>query len=79
MTDTAHADPSREMFEEINALIGAVAKALDITEPQVVEAIESGGLTMDLRTDDDDGSHYLRVEHDGKTADIRQGVFLKRD
>lgn len=78
MTNAPSPDSSREMFEEINALIGAVAKALEIGEPQVVAAIEEGALTMELLTDDQ-GANYLRVEHDGKAADIRQGVFLKRE
>lgn len=78
MTTAAPSDSSREMFEEINALIGAVAKALDISEPEVVAAIEEGRLNMELLSDQDN-SNYVRVECDGKTADIRQGVFLKRE
>lgn len=78
MTDAQPPDVSREMFEEINALIGAVAKALDTSETEVVTAIEQGRLNMELLTDED-GGHFVRVDCDGKTADIRQGVFLKRD
>ena len=78
MTATAPTDSSREMFEEINALIGAVAKALEISEPEVVAAIEEGRLNMELLADQN-GSNYVQVECDGKTADIRQGVFLKRE
>ena len=79
MTETAPPAPNstREMFEEINALIGAVAKALDTSETEVVTAIEQGRLNMELLTDDE-GSNYVQVECDGKSADIRQGVFLKR-
>ena len=78
MTDPINPAPSREMFDEINALIAAVAKALDTSETDVVTAIEQGRLTMEL-LNDEDGSHYVRVECDGKSADIRQGVFLKRE
>ena len=74
MTDNS----SKEMFSEINALIGSTAKALDISETEVVTAIEQGRLNMEL-LNDEDGTNYVRVECDGKTADIRQGVFLKRD
>ena len=74
MTDTS----SREMFNEINELIGSAAKALEIGEADVVAAIEQGHLSMELLTDDD-GTNYVRVECDGKIADIRHGVFLRRD
>ena len=76
--DTMTDNSSKEMFSEINALIGSTAKALDISETEVVTAIEQGRLNMEL-LNDEDGTNYVRVECDGKTADIRQGVFLKRD
>ncbi len=78
MNDPQNPEASREMFDEINALIAAVAKALDTSEADVVTAIEQGRLAMELQTDDE-GGKFVRVECDGKTADIRQGVFLKRD
>ena len=78
MTETPPPDVSREMFEEINALIAAVAKALETSETDVVTAIEQGRLSMELLTDED-GGHFVRVDCDGKMADIRQGVFLKHE
>jgi len=78
MTDAQSPDSSREMFEEINALISAVAKALDTSETEVVTAIEQGRLSMEL-LNDPEGVNFVRVECDGKSADIRQGVFLKRE
>jgi hypothetical protein len=67
-----------EMFGEINALIAAVAKSMDTSEIDVITAIEQGRLSMELLVDDQ-GHNFVRVECDGKTADIRQGVFLKRE
>jgi len=72
-------DPqSREMFQEINELIAAAAKALDTSETDVVTAIEQGRLGMELLTDAE-GGKFVRVDYEGKSADIRHGVFLKRD
>ena len=68
----------REMFDEINALIGSVAKALEISEGEVVSSIEQGSLGMEMLADED-GAHFLRVEYGAKRADIRQGVFLRHD
>lgn len=68
--------PDREMFDEINALIGSVAKSLDISEGEVVSAIEQGVLCMEM-LNDAEGAHFLRVDYNGKSADIRQGVFLR--
>lgn len=66
----------REMFDEINALIGSVAKALDISEGEVVSSIEQGELCMEMMADDN-GANFLRVDYNGKSADIRQGVFMR--
>ncbi|MBI3444102.1 MAG: hypothetical protein HY055_01735 [Magnetospirillum sp.] len=39
---------NREMFDEINALIGSIAKAFDIADGEVVSAIEQGDLGMEM-------------------------------
>ena len=70
--------PNREMFDEINALIASVAKALDISEGEVVSGIEQGELCMEMMVDDA-GAHFLRVDYNEKRADIRQGVFMRYD
>jgi hypothetical protein len=82
MTDHSPSDrpaapiPEREMFDEINALIGSVAKALEISEGEVVSSIEQGSLGMEMLSDET-GARFLRVDYDGKRADIRQGVFMR--
>lgn len=67
---------NREMFEEINALVGAVAKALDTSEMDVVTAIEQGRLAMEMAVDDE-GRHYVAVECDGKVARVYQGAIFR--
>ncbi len=79
MTDRPAAPANeREMFNEINALIGSVAKALEISEGEVVSSIEQGELGMEMM-EDENGAHFLRVEYGTKRADIRQGVFMRHD
>lgn len=64
------------MYDEINALIGAVAKALDTSEMEVVTAIEQGRLSMEMETDEQ-GRNYLAVACDGKSARVYQGAIFR--
>lgn len=68
--------PDREMYDEINALVGAVAKALDVSETEVVTAIEQGRLGMEMLTDGD-GRNFLEVTSEGRTARIYQGAIFR--
>lgn len=67
---------NREMFDEINALIASVAKAFDISEIEVVTAIEQGRLGMEL-TVDSEGRNCVEASHDGRTARIYQGAIFR--
>lgn len=67
----------REMYSEINALIGAVAKALDVSEADTITAIEQGRLTMEMLTDER-GANYLAVACDGKQARVYQGAVYRQ-
>lgn len=68
---------NREMFDEINALVGAVAKALDTSEMDVITAIEQGRLAMELATDEQ-GRNYISVACDEKTVRIYQGAIYRQ-
>lgn len=67
---------SREMFNEINALVGAVAKALGITEMEVVSAIEQGDLGMEM-LEDGEGRNYVSVTFDGREARVYPGAIFR--
>lgn len=67
---------NREMFDEINALVGSVAKALEVSEMEVVTAIEQGRLAMELTTDEA-GQNYLAVSCDGKAARVYAGAIFR--
>jgi len=66
----------REMFDEINALIGAVAKAMEVSEAEVITAIEQGRLGLEMMTDEQ-GRNYLEATCDGKSAHIYQGAIFR--
>lgn len=67
---------SREMFDEINALVGAVAKALDTSETEVVTAIEQGRLGMEMLTDGE-GRNYVSVTFDDRIARVYLGAIFR--
>lgn len=67
---------SREMYDEINALVGTVAKALDTSEMEVITAIEQGRLSMEMLTDSED-RNYLQVVFDERSVRIYQGAIFR--
>lgn len=67
---------SREMYDEINALVGAVAKALDTSEMEVITAIEQGRLGMEMQTDAE-GRNFVQVQFDERTVRIYQGAIFR--
>ncbi len=69
---------NREMYDEINALIGAVGKALSISEMDVVSALEQGRLGLAMITDDQ-GANCVEVNLDGRTARVYQGAVFRPD
>ncbi|MDO8608457.1 MAG: hypothetical protein Q7R40_18145 [Phaeospirillum sp.] len=69
---------NREMFDEINALVGAVAKAMEISEGEVIAAIEQGRLGMEMIADEQ-GRNCIEVTSDGRTARVYQGAIFRPD
>ncbi len=67
---------NREMYDEINALVGAVAKALDTSEMEVITAIEQGRLGMEMLSDDE-GRNFVQVVFDDRTVRIYQGAIFR--
>jgi len=66
------------MFQEINALVGAVAKALQTSEMEVVTAIEQGRLGLEMKADDQ-GRNFVEATCDDKTARIYAGAIFRPD
>jgi len=65
---------SREMFAELNALLTAIAKALDLEPEAAARAIEAGEIAIKMEVDEE-GRHFVGVVHDGKTSRVYPGVI----
>lgn len=63
------------MRDELEALVAAIAKALDIPEADAAKAIEDGRVAIEMLSDGN-GRNYVRVTQDGKSARIYQGAIL---
>lgn len=69
---------NREMYDEINALIGAVAKAFDTSEAEIVTAIEQGRLGMEMMVDDE-GRNFIQASLDERSVRVYQGAIFRED
>lgn len=68
----------REMFDEINALMGGVAKAFDLAENDAIAAIEAGSIEMTFDTDNN-GNRFVFASYKGKTARLYAGAIKSED
>ena len=69
---------NREMYSEINALVGTVAKAFDTSEMEVVTAIEQGRLGMEMLVDEE-GRNYIQADLDDRSVRIYPGAIFRED
>lgn len=65
----------REMYDEVVAMVGAIAKALDLGEAEAAKAVEDGRVSVELGSDDR-GQRFVRVALDGRAARIYPGAIL---
>ena len=72
----ARPDP-REMYSEIAAMIGALAKTFAIDEGATAAALESGAMALEFGRDAN-GNRFVAATFDGKTSRIYQGA-IKHD
>ncbi|MGC2854740.1 hypothetical protein ACM64Y_04625 [Novispirillum sp. DQ9] len=64
----------REHYDEINALVGAIAKALGLPDKDVAAEIESGAIVLGMG-EDDNGNRYIEVRRGDVTAQVYQGAI----
>ncbi len=64
----------REMYAELNALLGAIGKALDLTSEQTVKAVEADEIAMEMKVDER-GERFITVSFQGRSAQIYQGAI----
>lgn len=65
---------SREMFAELNALLTAIAKALELEPEAAARAIEAGEVAIKMEVDEE-GRHFVGVTHGAKTSRVYPGVI----
>lgn len=65
---------NREHYEEINALVGAIAKALDMEAETVAQELEGGAITLAMG-EDDNGNRYVDVRRGDQTVQVYQGAI----
>ena len=53
-------EAQREMYEEVNALVGSISKALEISEEETVKALEANQIAMGMEVDEE-GRHYVGI------------------
>ena len=66
----------REMYEEVNALVGTIALGLEIEAAEAARALESGELVV-VAMDQDERGRFLVVTYGEKAVRIYQGAILR--
>ncbi len=64
----------REMYAEMNALLGTLAKAFDLEPEQAARAVEAGEIAIAMQ-EDARGERFLAAEYRGRSAQIYQGAI----
>jgi hypothetical protein len=64
----------REMYGEMNALLGAIATAFGLQPDRAARAVEAGEITIEMR-EDARGERFLAAQFEGRTAQIYQGAI----
>ena len=63
---------TKEMYDEVSALLGAVAKAFDLTDAQAAQGLEDGTVSLEMSFDPD-GQRFVRAGHGGRFVRIYDG------
>jgi len=70
---TPPAPENREMYQEIAALVGAIAKALEVTDDEAANGLEDGSIKLGFA--EDEQGRFLLMEHNGRQARLYQGAI----
>lgn len=65
---------NREMYDEVNALVGAIAKAFDLQGEATAKALEDGSMSL-VFGQDEAGNRFVEASHAGRSARIYQGAI----
>ena len=72
MSDAPSHDP-REMFEEISALMGGIAKAFGLEESETISALERGDISMAFDVDAN-GNRFAQATYQEQSARLYAGA-----
>ena len=65
---------NREMYDQVNALVGVIAKAFDLPVDVTARALEDGSLSLAFG-EDEAGNRFVEASHLGQSARIYQGAI----
>ena len=65
---------TREMYGEIATLMGALAKALTLSESDTIAAVERGEVTINFGKADN-GNRFIAAGYQGKVVLLYQGAI----
>ena len=68
----------REMYSEISALVGTLAKTFGLKDSDAAAAVESGDMTLAFSRDAN-GNRFVAASYGGKTARLYQGAVKHAD
>ena len=69
---------NRELYSEIAALIGSLAKSFAIKDSEVAAALESGAMALDFGRDAN-GNRYVAARYQDQTARVYQGAIKREE
>lgn len=64
----------KEMFAEVNALVGAIGKALDLAPEVAAREVEAGAIHVEMETDERQ-QRRISLHYQGRTAYLYQGAI----
>lgn len=66
---------TKQMYDEIAALLGAVGKAFDLSDQQAANGLEDGSIALEMSVDDD-GRRFVRAVHQDRGVRIYDGRIV---
>lgn len=63
---------TKEMYDEIAALLGAIGKAFDLSDQQTARELEEGRISLAMSLDES-GQRFVRAGRDGRFVRVYDG------
>lgn len=69
---------TKEMYDEIAALLRAVGKAFELSDQQAAQGLEDGSIALEMSVDGD-RRRFVRAVHQGRGVRIYDGRIVHDD